>query len=130
MPGWEVLLAGFTSSGPELYFYEAHKGDELRLILDDAFAAGPQPSAETFVRCGYVPPSDMSDFDPVQHGIPIMEAFRRTSAPLHEGYPAIGYGVGGFIAHTLIERNRVTHNIIHEWPDVIGEPIDPKRKAA
>jgi hypothetical protein len=94
------------------------------MIEDDYWVGGPMPSVATMREVGLVPPVSIADFDPVRHGIPAMEAFRRTPAALDsEPDSAFGYGVGGFIAHTEITHERVTTTIIHEWSDAVGQRI-------
>jgi hypothetical protein len=56
------------------------------------------------------------NFDVYQHGIPAMEAMRLVD-------DENGYRIGGFIAHTLFKTAGLETNIIHVWPDAIGERI-------
>lgn len=37
------------------------------------------------------------------------------------------HGVGGFLQLTQLRRHHIASSIVHEWLDVIGEPIDPSR---
>lgn len=37
------------------------------------------------------------------------------------------YSIGGFVQLTTILRDSVTSEIVHRWPDVIGEKLDPTR---
>jgi hypothetical protein len=37
------------------------------------------------------------------------------------------YGVGGFLEMVVITRNGIKNWFAHEWPDVIGEVIDPAK---
>jgi hypothetical protein len=121
--GWECLLVGMSEKrDPEIHY--CPPGAPLRLIEDDYWAGGPMPSVATMREVGLVPPVSMADFDPVRHGIPAMEAFRRTPAILDSQTPsAFGHGVGGFVAHTEITRERVTTTVIHEWGDALGQRI-------
>jgi hypothetical protein len=102
-----VLIAGFSEQGPEMHFYKSSTNDGLRRMDGDFLVAGPQVLEEAPVN-----------FDVYQHGIPAMEAMRLVG-------DENGYRVGGFIAHIEITRDSVSTKIIHRWPDVIGERIEP-----
>jgi hypothetical protein len=68
---------------------------------------------------------DLADFDPVKHGLPIMEAQRRqkTDPRFFAGEPF--HCVGGSAWATEVTREGVTQRVIHEWGDEVGEPIRP-----
>lgn len=122
---WEAMIVGVSQAGvSEIHFCPI--GGELTAVDDGYYAAGPQPTARTYIESGFVPFDDLSTFDPVTHGVPVMEAFRRTRAAC-PGLEDDLYGVGAFIAHTLVERDSTATKIIHLWPDVLGEKIDPAR---
>lgn len=121
----ETLIVGFSETrGPEAWFC-ARDGQLSRSSWGDYFAAAPEPDRETFAEVGFVPWKGPDDFHPIRDGVPLMEAFRQTRDRMGD---VEMYGVGGFVAHTLIGAGSVTTEIIHIWPDVLGEPIDPTRK--
>ncbi len=41
------------------------------------------------------------------------------------GKPVMGYSIGGCIQHVAIGTGAMTSQALHEWPDEIGETIDP-----
>lgn len=65
------------------------------------------------------------------YALPIMEAMRarKDINPTAPHLPAI-HGVGGHVQYVTITRDEVRSEIIHTWPDVVGEMIDPHRAAA
>lgn len=66
-----------------------------------------------------------STFDPIYHGVPLMEAQRRTPAPLPSANGKPVFSIGGHILLTEVTRDGVTQTVIHEWPDKWGVPIRP-----
>jgi hypothetical protein len=123
---WEAFIAGFSAerNPPEMYLYEAPKAAELCKLNDDNYAAGPQPSIATLMAAGFEPPASMEEFSPVIHGVPVMEAFRRTRAPMALCVGEV-YGVGGFVADTVVRSQSVETSIIHAWPDAVGRCLAP-----
>ncbi|WP_062216624.1 hypothetical protein [Aureimonas sp. D3] len=65
-------------------------------------------------------------FNPIRHGIPLMEAQRRMPmAPLTS---ETGEGVsiiGGYILCSEINAEGITQKIIHRWKDDVGRMIEP-----
>lgn len=124
---WELLFVGISDAGhPKVVHVPSHH-QNIDLIDEEYFSAGPQPTADTFAAAGYVPIQNVASFDPISHGVPIMQAMRMTPSRLRDDGPEL-FGVGGFIAHTKIERGVVTTRLIHLWPDELGRKIDPLRK--
>jgi hypothetical protein len=124
--GWDLLIVGLADGGrrPEIHFCP-EGGDTLTLVTDEYWHAGPDPEPDTLAAVGFEPLGDVADFDPRAHGLPIMEAFRRTAAPLPGRPGSSFYGIGGLVTHTRIGCGGLTTRIIHEWPDVVGRRIDP-----
>jgi hypothetical protein len=111
---FEVLIAG-VENGRARYFYSPSEGN-FRELDDFYFAAGPVLDVRTMLAAGCQPLDDAAEFDTFKHGLPMMEAFRRT--------PIDGlYGVGGFVTETRIGVNGIRSRIIHRWPDEIGQKI-------
>ena len=75
---------------------------------------GVDPSHRDFER----------NFDPVRHGLPIMEAQRR-SLESFEGMAEPISTVGGHAMVTEIDRHGITQRVVHRWPDEAGVPISP-----
>ncbi|MCG8272562.1 hypothetical protein MIC97_13740 [Aquamicrobium sp. NLF2-7] len=42
--------------------------------------------------------------------------------------PVMGYSIGGCIQHVAIVAGAMTSQALHEWPDEIGQRIDPLLK--
>lgn len=57
----------------------------------------------------------------VADGIRFMEAVRQSPDRLHAHNEVIGCFCGGFIERTIIERDAAYSQIVHRWPDKIGE---------
>ena len=62
--------------------------------------------------------------DLVAFGVALLEAQRRVPAPLKAG-GQLHFHVGGYAVQTEITRDGIRHDVIHHWPDKIGERIDP-----
>lgn len=59
------------------------------------------------------------------YGAKLILAMRRSPYALHGVGSVMGYGVGGFVQYTFLERNRATTDVLWRWPDEIGRVIDP-----
>ncbi|MCP1592003.1 hypothetical protein [Methylorubrum extorquens] len=69
---------------------------------------------------------DAETFDPRRHGIPLMEAQRREIGDAAYCAQAAGrHLVGGAVWLTVVDREGARQGMIHEWPDAVGEPIQP-----
>lgn len=72
-------------------------------------------------------------FDPITHGLPALEKSHATLADLHCGMepePFMAYSVGGFVQCVTITPDGIKSEILREWPDEIGRPIEPEKEAA
>jgi hypothetical protein len=60
-------------------------------------------------------------FDPVRVGVTIMKIARKYPYQYADGNwrPC----VGGHVLLTTLTRDCITSKVVHEWPDVVGEPI-------
>ncbi|WP_082557910.1 hypothetical protein [Methylobacterium sp. Leaf361] len=66
-------------------------------------------------------------FDPVRHGIPLMEFQRRQPSDERAGPGVAGkHVIGGALWLTVINREGVRQGVIREWPDQVGAPIRPE----
>lgn len=117
---------GLTSdpAGPAYVWRDICDGEET------GYAVGPcieEPVEEWRLHrvgadtCDYEP----EEFDPIRHGLPLMEAQRRglTDRAFFAGEPF--HCVGGHVCCSIVTRQGVTQEIIREWSDEIGEPIRP-----
>ncbi|WAC25751.1 hypothetical protein [Ancylobacter sp. SL191] len=125
--GGEIIVAGWSEqydAGQVLYrsTRQIHEGLPVGnwFLLGDRSAFG--------VSLDDVPPAD--HFDPMVHGIPAFEASRRLEVDLAcgEGEAFMGHAVGGWVSSVIVEPGFVSAGkIIHRWPDIVGERIDPER---
>jgi hypothetical protein len=67
--------------------------------------------------------ADPASFDPERDGLTLIEAQRRDPFEDVEGSP---YRIGGHAILTRLDRGGITHKILREWPDVVGERIRPE----
>lgn len=66
-------------------------------------------------------------FDPVRHGIPLIEAQRRSTGDETLGEGIAGrHVIGGDLWLTVVDREGVRQGVIRTWPDKVGEPIEPE----
>lgn len=72
-------------------------------------------------------PQDIDDAEAVR----VFSLARKHIDDLHCGesdQPFMGYSVGGRIDKVTVTADAVRLDHVHDWPDVIGEPIDPTRE--
>lgn len=135
----EIMLAGFSeAAGPMVAamrtFPQAVSGDEIlepwKLYrLPQIWFAGPN-IADKMQAMGVTLDGLRRDgLEP--HAVDLMQAMREVKDinPTAPHLPPI-FGVGGHLQHVRITRDGAESRILHTWPDVIGEPIDPFRVAA
>ncbi|WP_265976074.1 hypothetical protein, partial [Brucella intermedia] len=69
----------------------------------------------------------------VDDGIRLMQAIRTTKQRINSHTDIEGCRCGGFIERTIIQHDKAYSEIIHRWPDKIGELMginDAKADAA
>jgi hypothetical protein len=120
----EMLICGISeTAGPKiLYFATCDAYGEIEpwtiLDMDHELAGGPTP--------------DVTGLDGSaglrECGTELMDRMRHIPGPnpMKPDLPD-QYGIGGHIDHTVVAADGCTTERIHEWLDVIGEKIDPKR---
>ncbi|MEO3385116.1 hypothetical protein [Mesorhizobium sp. CAU 1741] len=96
----------------------------------DGYVAGPVPSDEenyNLLSIGCRPQRDVpvAIFDPVEHGIPYMEAQRRMKIQVSDICEPMSI-VGGHVLLSEVTRDGVSQRVIHRWDDEPGEPIEPE----
>tara|TARA_R110002020_G_scaffold5179_4_gene21916 strand:- start:2893 stop:3651 length:759 start_codon:yes stop_codon:yes gene_type:complete len=126
----ELYLGGWSESNnrPEAYVLcsdDRHGFEkwELHPIPEDVTAA-PVPSGDDLLSAGFDLGMDPADFDPVRHGLMLMEVQRRMKLP-PSPYGNDCHIVGGFACLTEITKDGIGQRIIRKWRDKIGEPINP-----
>ncbi|WP_182422300.1 hypothetical protein [Aureimonas sp. ME7] len=127
----EIQIVGWSEEkrrprGFQLVFHDTWTVAE---ISDEGSAAPLPDECEldrlALIGCGPGVHWDCSTFDPIRHGIPLMEAQRRMVLPLPTKEPASSHIVGGHILLTEINRDDVSQRVIHEWHDAEGVEIEP-----
>lgn len=83
----------------------------------------PGPSDKAAAAVGF-DPHDIGR-DPVRYCVHAICAARQMSGEQDEDRPHL-YAAGAFIELTTIEREAVKSQIVHRWPDRLGEPINSK----
>lgn len=133
---WEIVLAGwsdrrgafevwdvFGRNAPEWTEEQCRAEPALRpRQLKGTTAAWPVPD-EAILKSLW--PSTGSGLSPAEMALPVMEAMRRKpyATPHFRGVEQ--HAIGGFIQETGIGHDGISTSIIHRWPDVIGERINP-----
>lgn len=130
----QIVVAGWSDAQDRavgcIYCTSDDDGETFRLIDNYAFA--PLPDENEFRRLrmqraeiehSYRP----SEFDPIRHGIPLLEAQRRMKIiPIAADMEEAISIVGGNVLLTEVDRDGVSQRIVHEWPDVASENIAPE----
>ena len=128
----QILIVGWSDerNGPVGVFYDTQAEDRFGAV--DGYVMAPLPDDDEWrnlnlVGCDIDNNLKLSDFDPIRHGIPLMEAQRRmkiipTAADMDEGIAI----VGGHILLTEVTRDGVQQRVIHRWNDEAYENIQPE----
>lgn len=91
----------------------------------DGLWAAPWPPTELYEQFSIDPNAITDAYDFTAR---LVCASRQRKAKLSDRPDAPeGYGVGGFLQMTVLEKDNMRSSIVHRWPDVIGEKIDPTR---
>jgi len=65
-----------------------------------------------------------TSFDVEIDGLALMEAQRAVRWSPHQAIPVGHYGAGA-VRLTTVNANGIATRVVHEWPDRIGEPVQP-----
>jgi len=127
---FQAVLVGISEQhGPFARMFASvdMPGIEAFLLYDVApeSAGGPEVSIEELPFTG-------ADYEAAgvfalqRYGVAIMEAMRRKPGP-NPAMPDLPelYGIGGHVDLTVVHAGGVTTARLHEWPDRIGEKINP-----
>lgn len=125
----EMLICGISETGGPRIFYlvtrDVHDAgiEPWRLVDVGQELGGGNPLTED-ERAGL----DASD-GLLGIAVPLFEAMRskRGINPARPDLPD-HYGIGGHIDLTVVAPGGCTVERIHEWPDVVGEKIDPTKR--
>lgn len=137
-----IVIAGWSAARerPELHVCVAPvAGTVPRPITDPTtfevqgplatFAAGPPESdLKLFAGMQSLFGRYPGAFDPVRTGVTIMKIARKYPYQYADGNwrPC----VGGHVLLTTLTRDSITSEVIHEWPDVVGMPIQLSAQAS
>ncbi|MEN3209812.1 hypothetical protein PUR23_07105 [Methylorubrum populi] len=133
---WEIVLAGwsdqraafevwdvFGRNAPDWTEEQCCTAPPLTLRqLKGTTASWPVPD-EAILKSLW--PSTSGGLTPAEMALPVMEAVRRKTYPMPPSKENEYHSVGGFIQETGIGHDGISSSIIHRWPDVIGERINP-----
>ncbi|MVA36116.1 hypothetical protein [Agrobacterium vitis] len=132
--GFFDLVIGCISEtgGPKLYYLTNYTqfGDmapfDLREVGPD-LCGGPNPDDETMSV--FLPQEFVEVASTIEIVINFFQAMRVTKKPslTHPDKIEI-YGVGGHVDFTKVSASAATTTRVHEWPDRVGEKIDPYRE--
>ena len=100
-------------------------GEQWELMPAPAMIGAPWPGADDEAAFGLVRPEG-AEPQALSCGIRLVAAARQIPATAEHGAREGGCYVGGFIEVSALWRDRYTSEIVHRWPDRIGEFIDPK----
>lgn len=130
---WELVLAGWSDARQAFEVWDVHGGpvsiytDIPPLTLRQMtapFGAWPQPeqhlaeALQADLAAGERP-------HPHQVAALVMQAIRASKFPDPRNPTVKQHHIGGFIQRTVMDRAGCSTDIIHRWPDKIGEPIQP-----
>lgn len=127
IPG-EILIVGWSEKQgkPIALFrctHDGHEGlDPRNTYLFDDGVTSFGCSADLWKA-----PQSINDAEAIR----VFELARNDITDLHCGEtenPVMGYSIGGHIDKVTITGSNVRVTRIHEWPDVVGEKIDPARE--
>lgn len=103
----------------------------------------PPIGDDALARNGFVAPSDIESFDLRRDGVAWFEATRREPCfsindslpvPVVDGHLIYGgplsYVIGGFVEAVTVTHDGASKQLLHTWPDRVGEQIDPFREVA
>lgn len=131
--GNQFLIGGISErDGPVILLFSTKGGDilpggcEVRpfVLFDvgDNIFAGPVPDVDEALLSGLA--------FPVGAALALDSMRKQKGGNPHRTDIQDHYGIGGHIDYTVITVAGVEVQRIHEWPDVIGQPIDPFRATA
>lgn len=123
---FEMVICGISEErGPVIYYFatvNVHGSEGLE----------PWRIHDAGCELGGGNPVDANDIDAgdglLNIGVELFDRMRAVPGP-NPAQPDLPhlYGIGGHIDWTVVAANGAETMRIHEWPDVIGEPIDPAR---
>ena len=139
-PNFSFMIAGYSAQRDRFESYSLRSRDfsyEIggKNMLQPAYTLGelpamhfaPTPSKESAARVGMPAPGEpiLSAESLAIQAICAARLDRGATpdAPMDEDY-----SIGGFVHLTTLHRTGIASEIVHRWPDVIGQPINPHRE--
>jgi hypothetical protein len=132
-PDFDLVVAGWSAARgkPESYLVtsrphekQSQPGAGYRLVdLPDVLIA-PTISEQQIKAVGWTVPKSADEFKPDRDGLKLLEA-QRLSATLPNtelGSPR-HYAVGGFVQLTTVSSHGIQIEILHRWPDKVGQRV-------
>jgi hypothetical protein len=142
----ELILAGWSEDRSQAESYVIYTGDDLPEGMDEddldklvqaggirppaafeliklpAVVAGPLLGAEITEASGYRGINANDDYEKVISGLRLLIECQRHDNFIGDGGKHL---VGGFAQLTTVWPDKIEQRILHRWPDVIGELINP-----
>lgn len=130
----EIVVGGWSKARnrAETHVLFTYEGAKVGTADGTLMDVEPYTIVEAPPVMGTQPPQDLADefglphfdaaevFDPIVHGIPLMQAQRRFKGELEF------YAVGGSIQMTTVYPSGIDSRVIHTWPDKADQPITPR----
>ena len=102
----------------------------LTLYPIEGILSSPMPSPELREQFG-LDFGNLAGHDEISIAVRLLCAARFSSAPDETAISAaFNFNIGSFVQLTILRRDSIQSQIVHRWPDVVGEKIDPMRGEA
>lgn len=120
-PGMDLAVVGYSDSEQRIVAAYASSRNDFAFQRGNIIIA-PDLEPEQLLAAGFtVTGNGIAVTDPAKDLLKILELQRRTPADLPEG--GTGYVIGGHAVLTVMNRSRITQQVLHRWPDEIGATI-------
>lgn len=136
---WSMMIAGWSTARAqaEMYLLRSREYKMINMQTGEldviapyklygtwSLLAAPMPDSELRQKFG-IDLTKAAEADPVGLTCRLVAAARwQADNEFSDGDVCM---IGGFIQSTVLMRDRITTEIVHHWPDPIGEKIDPTR---
>lgn len=135
----EIVVAGWSESRNRAMAFGLSNVAQPAFVWSDicageesGFAIGPDIDTALeewrLYRVGADPLDyEPEDFDPICHGLPLMQAQRRGKTDPRFFAAEPFHCVGGSVWCSNVTRDGVSQSVIHDWNDEVGVPIVPAK---
>lgn len=136
---FSLMIGGYSEERGRFETYSLRdrdfdRGYEGAPEIQPAFTLAPLPAIHfaPMPSEGAQRAADMDDFTTGAHDGPSLAVRAICAARLDRNgsveCPADeDHSVGAFVQLTILSKGRIDSNIVHRWPDPVGEPINPSR---